>query len=69
VEIIDAMLGTLDCTPTQPATLGVGETLNCDGSYILTGDDVSNDSVSNVASASSDETGSVDSNEVIISSP
>jgi hypothetical protein len=69
VEITDAMLGALVCTPAQPAALGVGETLSCSGSYTLTGADVSNGSVSNIASASSAETGPVDSNEVIISSP
>ena len=69
VQITDAMLGALDCTPTQPAVLGVGEILSCNGVYTLTVDDVNNGSVSNIATASSDETGSVDSNEVIISSP
>jgi len=69
VEITDAILGTLDCTPAQPATLGVGETLSCSGSYMLTDADVSNGSVSNVASASSEETDPVNSNEVIIPSP
>jgi hypothetical protein len=67
VQITDTMLGTLDCD--QPATLGIGEVLNCSGSYALTGDDVNNGSVSNIATASSDETGDVDSNEVTISSP
>jgi hypothetical protein len=67
VQITDTLLGTLECD--QPVTLGVGETLNCSKSYVLTNDDVNNGSVSNMATASSDETGSVDSNEVIISSP
>jgi len=69
VEITDEKLGTLDCTPAQPATLGVGETLGCNGSYMLSGDDVNNGSVSNVATVSSAETDPVNSNEVIISSP
>jgi hypothetical protein len=69
VQIEDAMIGVLDCTPTQPAVLGVGEMLNCSGSYALTVDDVNDGSVSNIARASSDETGYVDSNEVTISSP
>ncbi|MGD8631213.1 MAG: DUF4382 domain-containing protein [Gammaproteobacteria bacterium] len=69
VQITDAMLAALDCTPTQPAVLGVGEILSCNGIYTLTVADVNNGSVSNIATASSDETGSVDSNEVIISSP
>jgi len=70
VQIMDPMLGTLDCTPTQPAVLEVGGMINCSGSYQLTSADVNDiGSVSNIATASSDETGSVDSNEVIISSP
>ena len=66
VEITDTMLGTLDCTPAQPAALGVGETLSCNGVYLLTDGDVTNGSVSNTASASSYETGSTPSNTVTI---
>ena len=71
VQIKDKMLATLDCTPTQPAVLEVGETLSCSGSYQLTDADVNVvGSVSNIATAFSDETtGSVDSNEVIIPAP
>ena len=34
------MLGALDCTPAQPATLGGGEMLVCTGSYTVTQADV-----------------------------
>jgi hypothetical protein len=66
VEITDEMLGTLDCT--QP-TLDVGDALSCSGSYALTESDVSTGSVTNTASATSVETGSVLSNELTISAP
>ena len=40
VTISDPKLGTLVCTPAQPATLAPGETLMCTGSYTLTQADI-----------------------------
>ena len=71
VEITDALpaLGPLDCTPVQPAVLAIDATINCEASYTITAEDVAADSVSNTASATSTETGAVDSNTVVLPTP
>jgi uncharacterized repeat protein (TIGR01451 family) len=59
VTITDPLLGTLSCTPPQPASLAPGESLVCTGSYILTETDISNGSVENTATVTSDQTSPV----------
>ena len=49
VSIDDPLLGTLICTPLQPATLAPGATLVCTGSYTVTPGDIDNGSVTNTA--------------------
>src|SRR5699024_5166824 len=49
VEISDPLLGALDCNPSQPAALAPGEELVCEGSYIVTQDDVDAGEVVNSA--------------------
>ena len=72
VEISDALpgLGALSCTPTQPvALLSIDAAINCEASYTISAQDVSDGSVSNTASATSTETGVVDSNQVVLPAP
>jgi hypothetical protein len=74
VEISDALsgLGALSCTPIQPAALlAIDATINCNASYTITAADVapSSGSVKNTASATSIETGPVDSNMVELPAP
>jgi uncharacterized repeat protein (TIGR01451 family) len=73
VEISDALpgLSALSCTPIQPvALLAIDATINCDASYTITAADVNTTgSVSNMASATSIETGPVDSNMVELPAP
>ncbi|MDW8478658.1 MAG: hypothetical protein RML12_00665 [Xanthomonadales bacterium] len=52
VSITDPLLGTLSCTPAQPATLAPGQTLTCTGSYTVTQANVDAGSVTNTANAS-----------------
>ena len=56
VTISDPKLGTLACTPSQPATLAPGATLVCTGSYTLTQPDLNSGQVENTATADSDQT-------------
>ena len=53
MSIIDAKLGTLVCTPDQPATLDLTESLSCTGTYLTTQADVDAGKVDNTANASS----------------
>ncbi|MDH3889205.1 MAG: hypothetical protein OEU78_12030, partial [Gammaproteobacteria bacterium] len=72
VEISDALsgLGVLSCTPAQPlALLAIDAVISCDASYTISAQDVTDGSVSNTASATSTETGAVDSNTVILAAP
>ena len=71
VEISDALpgLGALSCTPTQPVTLAIDAAINCDASYTISSQDVADGSVSNTASATSTETGAVNSNTVVLPVP
>ena len=69
VEISDGLpgLGALSCTPAQPvALLGIDEVINCNASYTISAQDKAKGSVSNTASATSDETGAVDSKTVML---
>ena len=56
VTIVDPKLGTLVCTPPQPATLAPGAQLVCTGSYTLTQADLNAGHVDNTATADSDQT-------------
>ncbi len=72
VEISDALsgLGALSCTATQPvALLAIDAVITCDASYTISAQDVTDGSVSNTASATSTETGAVNSNTVILTAP
>ena len=51
VSLTDTLDPTLDCTPSQPATLAPGEVLTCDASYLVTQADVDAGQVVNAASA------------------
>ena len=52
VSISDPALGTLTCTPPQPATLAPGDTLTCTGSHTVTQSDLDTGSLKNTAQAS-----------------
>ena len=72
VEISDALpaLGPLSCTPVQPvAVLAIDAAINCEAFYTITVEDENTGSVSNMASATSTETGPVDSNQVVLPAP
>ena len=72
VEISDVLsgLGVLSCTPAQPlALLAIDAVITCDASYTISEQDVTDGSVSNTASATSTQTGAVDSNTVILAAP
>ena len=56
VTISDPKLGTLACTPPQPATLAPGAQIVCTGSYTLTQADLNSGAVHNTATADSDQT-------------
>ena len=69
VEISDALpgLGALSCTPAQPvAQLAIDAAIDCGASYTISAQDVDDGSVSNTASATSTETGAVNSNTVVV---
>ena len=51
VTIVDPKLGTLTCTPPQPATLAPGAPLSCTGSHTITQADLDAGVVTNVATA------------------
>jgi len=51
VSISDPKLGTLVCTPTQPATLSPGQSLSCTGSYTIQSTDITAGTLVNNASA------------------
>lgn len=70
VEISDALLGALSCTPAQPAALlAIDAVINCGASYTISDLDVTAGSISNTASATSTETGAVSSNTVVVVLP
>lgn len=73
VAVTDTLIGTADlnCTPAQSVTeLAVDMAISCTAIYTITDADVNvAGSVSNTATATSDETGTVDSNEVVLSQP
>jgi uncharacterized repeat protein (TIGR01451 family) len=63
-------LGELSCVPARSVdVLAIDDTINCDASYTITAADVQDGSVSNTATATSDETGTVDSNTVTLPAP
>ncbi|MCE1178129.1 MAG: DUF11 domain-containing protein, partial [Micrococcales bacterium] len=51
VKVEDPMLPSLTCTPAQPATLKVGQSVECTGTYLVTQADVDKGSVKNTATA------------------
>jgi uncharacterized repeat protein (TIGR01451 family) len=62
VTVSDPLLGTLSCTPTQPATLAPGASITCTGTYAATQADIdgnggSDSDIDNTATADSDQTG------------
>ena len=65
VTISDPKLGTLVCTPPQPATLAPGETLVCTGSYTLTQADLNGGQVENMATGDSNQTPPTDRFETV----
>src|SRR5262249_11536110 len=56
VTVSDPKLGTLDCSPSQPATLAPGDEITCTGSYTLTQADINTGQVQNTGTAASVET-------------
>ena len=56
VSIVDPKLGTLACTPTQPATLAPAAALSCTGSHTVNLADLDAGSYYNIATADSTET-------------
>jgi len=73
VAVTDTLIaaGALNCTPAQSvAVLAIDAAINCAPTYTITTADVNDTgSVSNTASATSDETGAVPSNEVVLPQP
>ncbi len=59
VTISDPKLGTLACSPAQPATLNPNAALTCTGTYKATQADIDAGKVDNTATADSDETNPV----------
>ena len=57
VVISDSKIGTLICSPAQPAVLAPGTTLTCTGAYMTTQSDVDAGSVKNTATASASSNG------------
>ena len=63
-------LGPLSCVPALPvAVLAIDDKIDCDAPYTITSADVTEGSVSNMATATSNETGAVESNTVILPMP
>ena len=56
VTVVDPLLGTLSCTPTQPATLLPGASVVCTGSYTLLQSDINAGERANTATADSNQT-------------
>ena len=52
VSISDNKIAALTCVPAAPATLLVGQTITCTGSYTLTAADAATGSLTNIATAS-----------------
>jgi uncharacterized repeat protein (TIGR01451 family) len=74
VSVTDALLGTLSCTPTQPATLAPGASMVCTGSYTVTQADLNSNGggdgdIDNTAIADSDQTPPTDDSEDVPLSP
>ena len=60
----------LSCVPAPPvAVLAIDEKIVCDASYTSTSADVTEGSVSDIATATSDETGAVECNTVLLPLP
>ena len=74
VTVSDPLLGTLDCTPTQPATLAPMASITCTGSYAISQADLDTDgdgdgNIDNTAVADSDQTDPVQDSEMVPLAP
>ena len=69
VTVTDPKLGTLACTPPQPATLAPGEQMVCTASYTLTQADVNSGHVDNIGTADSDLTSPTQTPETVALPP
>ncbi|MBB5207432.1 DUF11 domain-containing protein [Chiayiivirga flava] len=72
VTVSDALIADLICEPVLPATLAVGASVTCTGSYTVTQDDVDGGDVTNTASASGIPPGGTpvdDSDEIVTPIP
>ena len=56
VTVSDPKLGSLVCTPAQPATLAPGAQMVCTGTHTLTQADIDAGHVDNTGTADSDQT-------------
>ena len=70
VTVSDPLLGTLVCTPVQPATLLPGASIVCTGSYTVSQGDINDDGggdgdIDNTATADSDQTDQVSDSEQV----
>ncbi len=56
VTVSDSLIANLTCSPTTPATLAPEEQVICTGTYVVTEDDVTEGTIDNIGTATSDQT-------------